>query len=110
VPIVALGIGRDWNDKLMEQIAAESGGTADFVRTAEDIPRYFQRTVQQMQAVALTNARLEVRTSQGVACRTVFRVHPLISRLALPSSGPEARAADAYLGEIEQGHGQTLLL
>jgi Ca-activated chloride channel family protein len=108
VPIVALGIGRDWNDKLMQQIAERSGGTADYVRTAEEIPRHFQRTVQQMQAVALTNARLDVRTSLAVTCRTVFRVHPLIAKLA-PSS-TEERRTEVPLGEIEQGHGQTLLI
>jgi Ca-activated chloride channel family protein len=109
VPIVALGIGNDWNDKLMEQIAEQTGGTADYVRKADDIPRFFQRTVLQMQAVALTNARLDVRTSLGVHCRAVYRVHPLIGRLGT-ASGPEQRTVDVPLGELEQGHGQTLLL
>lgn len=109
VPIVALGIGRDWNDKLLEQIATQSGGTADYVRNADEIPRFFQRTVQQMQAVALTNARAEVRTALGVHCRTMFRVHPLIARLD-PAPGADGRNLDVFLGELEQGHGQTLLL
>lgn len=110
VPIVALGIGRDWNDKLLETIGERSGGSADYVRNADDIPRHFQRTVQQMQAVALTDAQLDMRHALGVACRTVFRVHPLISRLATGAAGPDGRSLSAPLGEIAQGHGQTLLL
>jgi Ca-activated chloride channel family protein len=110
IPIVALGIGNDWNDKLMEQIAERTGGSADYVRNADDIGRFFQRTVLQMQAVALTNTRLEVRASLGVRCRAVYRVHPLISRLAAAPTSPDDRLTDLSLGELEQGHGQTLLL
>ncbi len=110
VPIVALGIGRDWNDKLLETIGERSGGSADYVRNADDIPRHFQRTVQQMQAVALTDAQLDVRNALGVTCRTVFRVHPLIGRLATAAGSPDGRSLSAPLGEIAQGHGQTLLL
>ncbi|HUS16547.1 MAG TPA: VWA domain-containing protein [Chloroflexia bacterium] len=109
IPIVALGIGRDWNDKLMQSIAERSDGSADYVRRAEDIPQHFQRTVQQMQAVALTNARLDLRTSLGVTCRTVFRAHPLIARLG-GAPAPDVRQFDLPLGELAQGHGQTLLL
>lgn len=110
IPIVALGIGRDWNDKLLHEIAEITTGSADYVRTADDIPQHFQRTVQQMQAVAMTNGRVEARTALGVTCRTIFRVHPLISRLAAAPLGTDGRTVVASLGEIEQGHGQTLLL
>ncbi|MGI8587371.1 MAG: vWA domain-containing protein [Chloroflexia bacterium] len=110
IPIVGLGIGNDWNDKLMEGIAERSGGSADYVRSADEIPRHFQRTVRQMQAVALTNARIEVRSSLGVTCRTIYRVHPLIGRIDTGPALLANRRTDVSLGEIEQGHGQTLLL
>ncbi len=108
IPIVALGIGRDWNDKLMEAIADRTGGTADYVQDPDDIGRYFQRTVQQMQAVALQQAALHVRVVAGVTLRTVFRVYPLIGRLGGAAAGE--REVDSALGEIERGAGQTLLL
>ena len=108
IPIVALGIGRDWNDKLMAQIGARTGGVADYVQDAEEIGRHFQRTVQQMQAVALQRASVHVHTATGVLARTVFRVHPLIARLG--GAGPTERDVTTPLGEIERGHGQTLLV
>jgi Ca-activated chloride channel family protein len=105
---VALGIGRDWNDKLMQQIADRTGGVADYVQDAEEIGRHFQRTVQQMQAVALQHAAVHVRTPVGVTARTVFRVHPVIGRLG--GAPPGTREVTTPIGEIERGHGQTLLL
>lgn len=108
IPIVALGIGRDWNDKLMETIAQRTGGTADFVQDPDEIARHFQRTVQQMQAVALQRAMLRLRVVVGVTPRMVYRVHPLIA--ALGGGPPGQRQVEVPLGEIERGFGQVLLL
>lgn len=108
VPITALGIGKDWNDKLMQTIGARSGGEADYIASPEQIRSHFARTVQQMHAVALQRASLTVRPAMGIGIRSIFRVHPLISRLS-PTQGAE-REATVALGELERGHGQTLLV
>ena len=108
VPITALGIGKDWNDKLMQEIGARSGGEADYISSPDQIRAHFARTVQQMQAVALQKVVMSLRPALGIDIRSVYRVHPLISRLT-----PDKSADRAYvlpLGELERGHGQTLLV
>jgi Ca-activated chloride channel family protein len=108
VPITGLGIGKDWNDKLMQDIGMRSGGDADYIATPEQIRTHFARTVQQMQAVALQRVSMNLRPSLGIDVRNVFRVYPLIARLEA-GQGPE-RAQNIILGELERGHGQTLLV
>ncbi len=108
VPITALGIGKDWNDKLMQDIGMRSGGDADYIATPEQIRTHFARTVQQMQAVALQRVSMNLRPSLGIDVRNIFRVYPLIARLE-GSLGIE-RAQSIVLGELERGHGQTLLV
>lgn len=108
VPITALGIGKDWNDKLMQSIGGLSGGDADYIATPEQIRTHFARAVQQMQAVALQRVSLNLRPSLGIEIRNVFRVFPLISHLQ-PAQALE-RAQNIYLGELERDHGQTLLI
>ena len=108
VPITALGIGKDWNDKLMEQIARDSNGEADYIASADQIRGHFARAIQQMQAVALQHALLRIRPSLNIEARSVYRAHPLISSLK-PVTGPD-RSLQVTLGEIERGHGQTLLV
>ncbi|HEX8600778.1 MAG TPA: VWA domain-containing protein [Chloroflexia bacterium] len=107
VPITALGIGKDWNDKLMEEIGRRTAGDADYISSPERIRSHFQRAVQQMQAVALQRLSMAIKPALGIEVRSIFRVHPLISRLA-----PEQTAGDLRvpLGELERGHGQTLLV
>jgi Ca-activated chloride channel family protein len=108
VPITALGIGKDWNDKLMQDIGMRSGGDADYIATPERIRTHFALTVQQMQAVALQRVTMNLRPSLGTDVRNIYRVFPLISRLE-PSQSAD-RAQNVYLGELERGNGQTLLV
>jgi len=108
IPITALGIGKDWNDKLMQDIGARTGGVADYIATPDQIRTHFAQAVQQMQAVALQNGLLRVKPALGIEVRAVFRVHPLIGQLS-SDMGPD-RTVLATLGEIEKGHGQTLII
>jgi Ca-activated chloride channel family protein len=111
VPITALGIGKDWNDKLMQTIGERSGGEADYVSTPEKIRQHFARTVQQMQAVAVQRVSLNLRPSLGIDIRNTFRVFPLIARLQ-PATSPAGadRAQNVFLGELERGNGQSVLV
>jgi Ca-activated chloride channel family protein len=108
VPITGLGIGKDWNDKLMQAIGERSHGDADYIAGPEEIRQHFQRTVQQMQAVALQRASMNLTPALGIEVRNIFRVFPLISKLE-PGRINE-RTSNIYLGELERGHGQTLLV
>jgi Ca-activated chloride channel family protein len=108
VPITALGIGTDWNDKLMQAIGARSGGNSDYIATPESIRTHFASTVQQMQAVVLQRGTLAVRPALGIDVRSIYRVIPLIARLE-PQRAQD-RAASVFLGDIERDQGQTLLV
>lgn len=111
VPITALGIGKDWNDKLMQEIGQRSGGDSDYISSPESIRVHFTRTVQQMQAVAIQRAAMRVRPALGIEVRSLYRVHPLIARIQPgQASVAEDRGASVVLGELERGHGQTLLV
>ena len=108
VPITALGIGNDWNDKLMQAIGSRSGGDSDYIAEAEQIRSHFARAVQQMQSVVLQRSSMTVRPALGIDVRTIFRVHPLISRLEAGAGAD--RSNNVYLGDLERDHGQTLLV
>ena len=108
VPITALGIGNDWNDKLMQAIGARSNGDSDYIASPETIRTHFARAVQQMQAVALQRGVMAVKPALGIDVRQIYRVHPLISRLD-PARATD-RGATVPLGDLERDHGQTLLV
>lgn len=108
VPITALGVGRDWNEDLLIDMANRSGGTADYIDQPDKIVDYFQNTVQRAQNTAVQNASLTLRLVQGVTPRAVWQVIPLISNLGYrPVSD---RDVNVPVGELETGSGRTLLI
>ncbi len=108
VPITALGVGQDWNEDLLIEMANRSGGTADYIARPDEITEYFRNTVQRAQSVAVQNAVLNLRLVQGITPRAVWQVLPLISNLGYrPLSD---REVSVPLGELETGAGRTLLV
>ena len=108
VPITALGVGKDWNEDLLIEMANRSGGTADYIDQPDKIVDYFQNTVQRAQATAINNATLTLRLVQGITPRAVWQVYPLISNLGYrPVSD---RDVVVPLGELESGAGRSLLI
>jgi len=108
IPIIALGVGTDWNDKLVIEIGAKSGGEADYIAQAHEIGQYFQSAVQAMQAAVVQNAVLTLRLVAGTNPRKVWRVVPLIADLGYSSVFD--RTINVLLGELEKGQGQALLV
>ena len=102
IPIIALGVGADWNETLLQEIAQESGGVADYIAQPDEILTVFQNTVTSMQATVVQNAALSVRVASGIEVRKVWRVVPLIADLG--------RNPSVALGDIEKDTGQTLLV
>jgi len=108
VPITALGVGKDWNEDLLIDMANRSSGTADYIDQPDKIVDYFQNTVQRAQATAIHNAQLTLRLVQGITPRAVWQVIPLISNLGYqPVSDRDVSVA---LGELESGTGRTVLI
>ncbi|MEI2692338.1 MAG: VWA domain-containing protein [Anaerolineae bacterium] len=110
IAVSALGLGAEWNDKLLDQIASNSGpeGVSDQIERPDQILQTFQQTVRQMQGTVVQNAMLTLRMIQGVMPRQVWQVLPLISNLGhQPIS---ERDVQVTLGDIDKNTGKQLLV
>jgi len=104
----ALGLGDDWNEDLLDNIAAASGGVADFVDSPNKIVAFFDQAVQSMQDSVVQNAQMVLRLASGVTPRQVWQVLPMISNLGYrPLSD---RDVQVTLGEMEKGQPRSLLV
>ncbi|MGC9358005.1 MAG: vWA domain-containing protein, partial [Anaerolineae bacterium] len=110
IPISALGLGDDWNEQLLDDIAQASGGTSDFIPSArpETILRTFQREVQGAQATVVHNTELLLRIVPGVIPRAVWRVTPIITKLG--HRALSERDVQVSLGSLEREQGQSILV
>ena len=62
VPITALGVGADWNDKLMQAIGMRSGGDSDYIASPETIRSHFAKTPEAMPGIDELAAELHMST------------------------------------------------
>jgi serine/threonine protein kinase len=96
VPIIALGVGTDWNEDLLMEIGFKSGGQADYIDQAHDISQHFESTMQAMQSAVVQNAVLTLHLVDGV--------------IPLGYSLTSDQTITVFLGELEKDRGQTLLM
>ena len=110
IPIVALGLGEEWNEQLLDDIADAAGGTSDFIPEGQPdvILRTFERQVQAAQATVIQNADMILRLVGGVMPRAVWRVTPVITKLGHRALSD--RDVQITLGEMEREQGQSVLV
>ncbi len=108
VVVNALGLGDDWNEDLLDDVAEASGGVADFIDSPDKIVSFFDRAVKSMQDTVVQNAQVVLRLSNSVTPRQVWQVLPMISNLGYrPLSD---RDVQVTLGELEKGQPRSLLV
>ena len=81
VPLIALGLGSDWNEDLLLDLAQRTGelGDAYLIRQPDDVGPIFDQVFTQMKVVAQELA-FRLLLVQGVEARRVWQVTPLIKR------------------------------
>ena len=79
VPLIALGLGTDWNEDLLIDLAGRTGelGDAFLIKQPEDVGPIFEQVFSQMKVVA-QDVAMRVLLVQGVEARRVWQVTPLI--------------------------------
>ncbi len=92
ISISVLGIGHEWNDDLMDQIAGLSGGNALFVATPRDLDNFMLQKLSELESIYARGLRFEFETSPDVTLRYAFRLSPNI--------GPLEIASPILLGDI----------
>jgi Ca-activated chloride channel family protein len=108
ITVHALGLGDDWNEELLDEIAEASGGVADFIDSPDKIVAFFEQAVQSMQDTVVQNAQMILRLANGVSPRQVWQVLPMISNLGYQPLSD--RDVQVTLGELEKGQPRSLLV
>jgi Ca-activated chloride channel family protein len=110
ISIAALGLGEEWNEQLLDDIAQVSGGISDFVPTGQPdgILSAFERQVRAAQATVVQNAEMILRLVSGVTPRAVWRVTPMITKLGHRALSD--RDVQVTLGDMDHEQGQSALI
>jgi len=108
IAITSIGIGDEWNEKLLLQLAEQSRGNSHWIQNPISILDVFQQEVEGMQAVAAMNLRVTARMSRGVKPYKVYVTAPMI--VDVSSKAVNNSTVMTELGSLDGKKGQSLLI
>jgi Ca-activated chloride channel homolog len=108
IAITSMGIGGEWNEKLLLQLAEKSGGDSHWIENPIAILDVFRCEVEGVQSVSAINLRVTGRMNQGVKPIRVYTTVPLIADVSAKSIKGGSLVAD--LGSLDGKRGQTMLV
>ncbi|MEZ0395013.1 MAG: DnaJ domain-containing protein [Anaerolineales bacterium] len=85
IGISGLGIGHEWNDALLDELAVRTGGSSMYVSRPQDIQRLLIEKFNLLWQVFADEVRFDFRLPPGVHLRYAFRLQPEAGLLALDS-------------------------
>jgi len=108
VAITSIGIGEEWNEKLLLQLAERSRGNSHWIQNPIAILDAFRQEMEGMQSVAVTNVTMTGRMSPGVRPVKVFTTVPMIADVSARTVSGSMVQAD--LGSLDGRKGQAVLI
>jgi len=81
ISISAFGIGDDWNDEFLDDLARSAGGISRYIRAPSDVRAALKRQIQVLSGILLQNVKLEVNTAPYVYIQAVYRAAPYLEIL-----------------------------
>jgi hypothetical protein len=107
ISLSPMGIGDDWNDSLLDEMASLSGGSSAYIDSPRRVMDALGGAIQHLKAAAARQMTISVVPSSGVHLHEMFLVVPQIQRLPLVDNTP---ARYALLGPLGTDQGRVLLL
>lgn len=83
IGISALGIGEDWNDAFLDDLAHQAGGICSYISHPQQVRAVLREHVQSLGALLARDVRLTIRSTGDVRVEAAFRTAPYIERLGL---------------------------
>ena len=108
IAVTTIGIGEEWNEKLLLDIAEKSRGNSHWIQNPIAILDAFRQEVEGMQAVAAVNLKFTARMSPGVKAAKVYTTVPMIADVSRKAVMGQNVVAD--LGGLDGKRGQAVLV
>jgi Ca-activated chloride channel family protein len=103
ITITTIGIGQDWNDQLMDEIARRSGGTSHYIDSASRVTASFRSCIHSLATIFARSLVLRLHSPEEVQIQKAYRVAPYMESL-------DPRTGSLALGHLDIERPQSLML
>ncbi len=101
IGISVMGIGADWNDAFLDQVAGRTGNGSRYIARPQDIQKLLSEKFHDLTRVLAEEVTFEGGLGRGVRLNYTFRLHP--------EAGPLAFDGRTQLGPILRETGLSIL-
>jgi uncharacterized protein YegL len=108
IGLTALGIGDEWNEDLLETMAARENSRTQYITSASEISHVFAEEIQRMHSIFAQGVQVQIKMRPGGAVRSVDRVKPYISPVVIVEEQDELWSGS--LGDWPSSDMQLFLL
>ncbi len=103
ISLTTMGIGSDWNENLLDQMASSSGGASVYIDSPRKVVEVFKSAIRELSAVVARDLTMSLSLANGVTLKEAFQITPHIQRL-------DMRTDKAVLGPLGTGTDKTLIM
>jgi len=103
VQLSTIGIGTDWNEKLLDQMADLSGGTSSYIDAPEKITNIFTKTLNNLETVVARELKVRVNANPNVYLHEAYQTTPHIYKL-------DVKKQEVTLGALSVHQEKSLLM
>jgi len=86
ISISAVGIGEEWNDDFLDNLAQQTGGSSFYLSEARQIKTFLENSIQRLNKIYAEQVRMELSLSPGVELREAYRLDQELA--PLPTNSP----------------------
>lgn len=87
IGISAFGIGEDWNDVFLDDLARYGGGVSKYISTSKQVREVLQGQIQGLSNILMRNMRLKVNLASYAKINAAYRVLPYMEALHISEEG-----------------------
>ncbi|MDW8072099.1 MAG: VWA domain-containing protein [Anaerolineae bacterium] len=102
-----MGLGEDWNESLLDQMAALSGGRSLYIDSPRKVAEAFEQIAHLLSGAASHQTQLHVALGPSVTLHEIFQLTPEIQRVTIVTT---ERGYAAELGLLGRDAGRELLM
>ncbi|NJK81881.1 MAG: VWA domain-containing protein [Chloroflexaceae bacterium] len=108
IGVTVLGIGTEWNEDLLETMAAHENSRAHYITSPREVTQVFAEELQRMYATFAQGVKVYVKVRSEGVLRSLDRVQPFIAPVGIGEEQPQTWIGN--LGDWTSGDVHSFLL
>jgi Ca-activated chloride channel family protein len=107
ISVMALGVGKEYNEDLLGDIAENSRGVWKHISDASDIPAIFTQQLEETRTVVRTSLRVSTHMEKDVEIKEIYKASPEVYSIDFKRTGDDD--VKIALGDVKAGMRQMIV-